>query len=179
MIPIRPELTPSLRAYGARVEAVLARTLPREDAPPEILHRAMRYAVLGGGKRIRPMLAYATCAAFGRDAGAADGAAAAVEIIHGYSLAHDDLPAMDNDTLRRGRPTVWRQFDEWTAILAGDGLLTQRMLADDGRAERRTGIDRHDFVGSQSPIVQPGFVNQPDKRLTASTGRSDEQGRGV
>jgi farnesyl diphosphate synthase len=132
LIPIRPELTPSLRAYGARVEAVLARTLPREDAPPEILHRAMRYAVLGGGKRIRPMLAYATCAAFGRDAGAADGAAAAVEIIHGYSLAHDDLPAMDNDTLRRGQPTCHVAFGEANAILAGDALqaLAFELLAD-------------------------------------------------
>ena len=104
-----------------RVDAVLEHLLPRPEAI-EPLAEAMRYAVLGGGKRIRPRLVYAA----GRVAGAAlevlDRAAAAVECIHAYSLIHDDLPAMDDDALRRGRPTVHIRFDEATAILAGDAL---------------------------------------------------------
>ena len=104
-----------------RVDAVLDGVLPRVPVI-EPLPDAMRYAVLGGGKRIRPRLVYAA----GRLAGAAmdslDPAAAAVELIHAYSLIHDDLPAMDDDELRRGRPTVHRRFDEATAILAGDAL---------------------------------------------------------
>ena len=104
-----------------RVDAVLRRLLPKDESI-EPLAEAMRYAVLGGGKRIRPRLVYAA----GRLGGAAletlDRAAAAVELIHAYSLIHDDLPAMDDDDLRRGRPTVHIRFDEATAILAGDAL---------------------------------------------------------
>ena len=88
------------------------------------LTAALRHAVLGGGKRFRPFLVIESAALFGLDATDAIDTAAALECIHCYSLAHDDLPAMDNDTLRRGRPTVWWAYDEWTAILAGDGLLT-------------------------------------------------------
>ena len=116
------ELTPALRAHAARVERVLERVLAPADESPQGLHRAMRYAVLGGGKRIRPMLAYATCEAFGAPPERADACAAAVEIIHAYSLIHDDLPAMDDDALRRGRPTCHVAFGEATAILAGDAL---------------------------------------------------------
>lgn len=91
---------------------------------PERIVAAMRHAALGGGKRLRPFLVIETAALFGVAAEAAADAAAAVECVHCYSLAHDDLPAMDNDDLRRGQPTVHRAFDDWTAILAGDALLT-------------------------------------------------------
>jgi farnesyl diphosphate synthase len=94
-----------------------------EQAPQRLLH-AIRHATLGGGKRFRPFLVVESAAVFGLSADQAVDTAAALECIHCYSLAHDDLPAMDNDTLRRGRPTVWKAFDEWTAILAGDALLT-------------------------------------------------------
>ena len=89
---------------------------------PDRLRQAMRYAALGGGKRIRPFLVIESAALFGPGADAALDAAAAIECMHCYSLAHDDLPAMDNDSMRRGRPTVWKAYDEWTAILAGDAL---------------------------------------------------------
>jgi geranylgeranyl pyrophosphate synthase len=105
-----------------RVEAVLRRVLPPEDREPARLHAAMRYAALGEGKRIRPLLVYASGHAVGVAPEALDAAAAAVELIHAYSLVHDDLPAMDDDDLRRGRPTTHRAFDEATAILAGDAL---------------------------------------------------------
>jgi farnesyl diphosphate synthase len=96
--------------------------LPAEAEAPQRLHRAMRYAVLGGGKRVRPLLVYLTGEAVGVPAERLDAPACAVELIHAYSLVHDDLPAMDDDDLRRGRPTCHRAFDEATAILAGDAL---------------------------------------------------------
>ncbi len=108
--------------YQHRVNTALEHWLPPSDVNPMRLHRAMRYAVLAPGKRVRPILVYATAAALGIDLERVDGAAAAVEIIHAYSLIHDDLPAMDDDDLRRGRPTCHREFDEATAILAGDAL---------------------------------------------------------
>ncbi len=113
-----------LNDYRTRVDNALLRWLPDEQSPPEQLHAAMRYAALGGGKRVRPVLVYATAAALGVEPSRLDGPACAVEMIHAYSLVHDDLPAMDNDELRRGRPTCHIAFDEATAILAGDGLLT-------------------------------------------------------
>ena len=133
---MREELTPALRALAARVEDVLERVLPAEDVAPATLHRAMRYAVLGGGKRIRPMLAYAACEALGAPAERADACAAALEIVHAYSLIHDDLPAMDDDDLRRGRPTCHVAFGEATAILAGDALqaLAFEVVASDDAA---------------------------------------------
>ena len=111
--------------YVTRVETALDRWLPPAEKPPERLHAAMRYAVLGGGKRLRPLLIYATGEVLGMTAERLDGPAAAVELIHSYSLIHDDLPAMDNDDLRRGRPTCPKAFDEATAILAGDALQVQ------------------------------------------------------
>jgi geranylgeranyl diphosphate synthase type II len=108
--------------YQQRVDAALDDWLPPETVNPVRLHQAMRYAVLAPGKRVRPVLVYATASALGVDLERVDGAACAVEIIHAYSLIHDDLPAMDDDDLRRGRPTCHRQFDEATAILAGDAL---------------------------------------------------------
>jgi len=111
-----------LRAYQARVESALEQWLPAPTTQPEHLHQAMRYAVLGSGKRIRPILVYATGEAFSVSLPSLDAPACAVEIIHAYSLIHDDLPAMDNDDLRRGRPTCHKAFNEATAILAGDAL---------------------------------------------------------
>jgi len=117
-----PEPGARWRAWAGRVERALEAALPPPDDAPQRLHRAMRHAVLGGGKRMRPLLVYATGTAFGVDEAALDAPAAAVELIHAYSLVHDDLPAMDDDALRRGRPTVHVAFDEATAILAGDAL---------------------------------------------------------
>jgi len=108
--------------FQRRVDKALDHWLPQADVYPLRLHQAMRYAVLAPGKRVRPVLVYATATALGIDLERVDGAAAAVEIIHAYSLIHDDLPAMDDDDLRRGRPTCHREFDEATAILAGDAL---------------------------------------------------------
>ncbi len=111
-----------LELYQQRVNRALERWLPAEYANPKTLHKAMRYSVLAPGKRVRPALVYATASALGLDLDRVDGAAAAVEMIHAYSLIHDDLPAMDDDDLRRGRPTCHVEFDEATAILAGDAL---------------------------------------------------------
>lgn len=105
-----------------RMETALDAALPRADASPQRLHAAMRHAALAGGKRMRPMLVYATGTAFGAVEGELDAPACAVELIHAYSLVHDDLPSMDDDALRRGQPTVHVAFDEGTAILAGDAL---------------------------------------------------------
>jgi geranylgeranyl pyrophosphate synthase len=113
-----------LQAYREQVDHALRQWLPDEQFPPQQLHAAMRYALLGGGKRVRPVLVYATGAALGVELSRLNGPACAVEMIHAYSLIHDDLPAMDDDALRRGRPTCHIAFDEATAILAGDALLT-------------------------------------------------------
>jgi farnesyl diphosphate synthase len=107
-----------------RVEAALDARLPAANRMPERLHQAMRYSSLGGGKRLRPLLTYATGQALGIAPEILDGPAVAVELIHVYSLIHDDLPAMDDDALRRGKPTCHVAFDEATAILAGDALQT-------------------------------------------------------
>ncbi|NDK39666.1 geranyl transferase [Pseudoxanthomonas gei] len=112
---------PFLR-WAQRVETAMGHALPSASVHPQSLHAAMRHAVLGGGKRIRPLLVYATGSVFGTDERWLDAPAAAVELIHAYSLVHDDLPSMDNDEVRRGRPTVHVAFDEATAILAGDAL---------------------------------------------------------
>ncbi len=111
-----------LAAWQRRIDEQLSLRLPPSDSEPKRLHEAMRYSALGGGKRVRPALVYATADAFGIPETHVDGAACAVELIHVYSLVHDDLPAMDNDDLRRGRPTCHKAFDEATAILAGDAL---------------------------------------------------------
>jgi len=122
-----------LQVYQKSVETALNRWLPEPSVQPEKLHEAMRYSVLGNGKRIRPVILYATGEAFGIDLSALDGPACAVEIIHAYSLIHDDLPAMDDDDLRRGRPTCHKAYDDATAILAGDALqaLSFHILAHD------------------------------------------------
>jgi len=116
-----------------RVERALDRWLPPETTQPGILHSAMRYATLGDGKRVRPVLVYAAGQALGARPDCLDAAACAVELIHAYSLVHDDLPAMDDDNLRRGRPTCHKAYDEATAILTGDALQTLafRVLCED------------------------------------------------
>ena len=128
-----PEFEARMAEWQARVERALDRWLPSPAIEPTRLHEALRYSVLGSGKRLRPLLVYATGAVLGVDARRLDGIAASVELIHAYSLVHDDLPAMDDDDLRRGRPTCHRAFDEATAILVGDALqvLAFKILASD------------------------------------------------
>ena len=122
-----------LDLYAGRVNQQLESRLPLASEPPSVLHDAMRYAVLGHGKRIRPVLLYATGEALNVPLEKLDCAACAVELIHGYSLIHDDLPAMDDDDLRRGQPTCHKAFGEANAILAGDALqgLAFSVLAND------------------------------------------------
>jgi len=113
-----------LESWQSRMEAALSARLAPVEVTPTRLHEAMRYSVLGGGKRIRPALVFATGHAVGRVEEEVEAAACAIELIHVYSLVHDDLPAMDDDDLRRGRPTCHKAFDEATAVLVGDALQT-------------------------------------------------------
>ena len=129
-------------AHQSRIEAQLQAVLPGADLAPQRLHQAMRYAALGGGKRVRPLLAFAAGEITHADAGRVAVAGAAVELIHAYSLVHDDLPCMDDDVLRRGKPTCHIEFDEATALLVGDALqslafqlLAEFRLADDPPAQ--------------------------------------------
>jgi len=132
------------QACQTRMESVLAEWLPPSSIAPQRLHEAMRYAVLGGGKRVRPLLAFAAADVTGAAPERVQHAAAAVELIHAYSLVHDDMPAMDDDALRRGKPTVHVEFDEATALLVGDALqslafdiLASRPLAHDADTQLR------------------------------------------
>lgn len=118
------ELAQALAGAAAQVDDILDRVLSTNTASEVRLYEAMRYATLGGGKRLRPFLVLQSASLFNVQKTAALRAAAAIELVHCYSLVHDDLPAMDDDELRRGRPTTHRQFDEATAVLAGDALLT-------------------------------------------------------
>jgi geranylgeranyl pyrophosphate synthase len=124
------------RQWQARVEQELLRRLPDPGSAPERLHSALHYSVLGPGKRVRPLLVYATGRALSVPEYQLDAAACAIELIHAYSLVHDDLPAMDDDDMRRGRPTCHIAFDEATAILVGDALqvLAFQILARDPAA---------------------------------------------
>jgi len=117
-----PSLQGLMETYRSRTEKGLDHWLPKSGIQPKRLHEAMRYAALDGGKRIRPVLVFTTGQALGAPPEALDGPACAVELIHAYSLVHDDLPAMDDDDLRRGKPTCHRAYDDGTAILAGDAL---------------------------------------------------------
>jgi len=131
-----------MKDVQARVESALDHLLPKSSPAPARLHEAMRYAVLGGGKRVRPLLVFAAGEVAGADPARLDVVAAAVECIHAYSLVHDDMPCMDDDVLRRGRPTVHVQYDEATALLVGDSLQTEafdllagHVLADDAKVQ--------------------------------------------
>jgi farnesyl diphosphate synthase len=129
-------------AHQQRIEVQLKAALPSAGLAPQRLHQAMRYAALGGGKRVRPLLAFAAGEVTRADVGRVAIAGTAVELVHAYSLVHDDLPCMDDDVLRRGKPTCHVEFDEAIALLAGDGLqslafqlLAEHCLADDSSAQ--------------------------------------------
>jgi farnesyl diphosphate synthase len=165
-----------LKACAADVESMLGQLLapPAIGDVPERLAAAMRHAVLGGGKRFRPFLLVECANLFGMPSDQSMRAAAALECLHCYSLVHDDLPAMDNDALRRGQPTVWKAFDEWTAILAGDALLTLafEILAEPAthadplvRAQLSLGLARASgpagMVGGQTIDLEADKLGQP------------------
>ncbi|AZO73337.1 MULTISPECIES: polyprenyl synthetase family protein [unclassified Mesorhizobium] len=172
----------ALLAYAATVEALLRQVLdPRplsgEIARPERLMAAMRHGVLNGGKRLRPFLVMESAALFSADNEAARRVAAALECVHCYSLIHDDLPAMDDDDLRRGQPTVHKAFDEATAILAGDALLTLAfdILADEATAlpaERRAAL----VLALARAAGSGGMVGGQMLDLEAERKRADEAG---
>jgi farnesyl diphosphate synthase len=124
MPSISPSLAAAMSQIAAAVTETMERILPKSDFPEQKLFDAMRYSVLAGGKRLRPFLVMSTSGLYGVDEDCALRAAAAIECLHCYSLVHDDLPAMDNADLRRGQPTTHIKFDEATAVLAGDALLT-------------------------------------------------------
>jgi geranylgeranyl diphosphate synthase, type II len=153
-----------LAAYMAEraraVDQALARFLPSESAPPESLHKAMRYSVFAGGKRLRPVLVAAGAEAVGGSLDAVMPAACAVEMIHTYSLIHDDLPAMDNDDFRRGVPTNHKVFGEAIAILAGDALLTLafRLLGNSGVAGADAERLREVFIEVADAAGSAGMV---------------------
>ena len=137
--PVLPEhaqpdgFAAQLESWRTRMERALQERLPKADVVPTRLHEAMRYCVLGGGKRVRPALLFAAARTVGLEEDEVEAAACAIELVHVYSLVHDDLPAMDDDDLRRGRPTCHKAFDEATAILVGDALqpLAFQLLARD------------------------------------------------
>ena len=133
-MPVVPDsFAGQLEAWRVRMEGALAARLARADQTPERLHAAMRYSVLAGGKRVRPILIMATARAVGLTEDQVEAAACALELVHVYSLVHDDLPSMDDDDLRRGRPTCHKAYDEATALLVGDALqsLAFELLARD------------------------------------------------
>ena len=131
-----------LELWRVRMESALASRLPEPDVIPARLHEAMRYSVLGGGKRIRPALVFATARAVGLTEDDVEAAACAIELVHVYSLVHDDLPAMDDDDMRRGRPTCHKAYDEATALLVGDALqpLAFQLLARDPKLPQSAAI---------------------------------------
>ena len=131
------------RGVLERTEAALAKRLPAGDLTPERLHGAMRYSVLGSGKRVRPLLVHAAGSLVGAHEDALDAAACAVELIHAYSLVHDDMPCMDDDSLRRGKPTVHCQYDEATALLTGDALQSLAFAS----------------------LARPGLIPDPENQL--------------
>src|SRR5438876_3213214 len=156
-----------LAARRADVDRTLEQNLPPADTPPAVIHEAMRYAVLGGGKRIRPILAIAAAEACGADYEPLLQHFAALELIHTYSLVHDDLPALDNDDYRRGRKTTHVVFGEALAILTGDALLTEafawlaKPVVDSARqlraiVEVATSIDSKGMIGGQVADLDGG-----------------------
>lgn len=171
-------ITGYLARRAAEVNQWLDRLVPSETTPPEQLHRAMRYSLLAGGKRLRPSLTLAAGEALGAETDDLMPAACAIEMIHTYSLIHDDLPAMDNDDLRRGRPTCHKAFGEAVAILAGDALLTQafRVLSADAPhrdTERQVRVIREIAIaaGSVDALIggQIADIESEGKKVDAST----------
>jgi geranylgeranyl diphosphate synthase type II len=172
------KLSEYLTRRSKDVDRWLDRLVPAETVPPEQIHRAMRYSLLGGGKRIRPVLTLAAGEAFGAATGELMPAACAVEMIHCYSLIHDDLPAMDDDDLRRGRPTCHKVFGEAIAILAGDALLTHafRVLADHtlaGDATRQVRVIREvaSAAGTVNALIggQVADIENEGEQVSADT----------
>jgi geranylgeranyl diphosphate synthase type II len=165
-----------LAPWRPRIEAALERCLPGEEQPPRRLHSAMRYAVFSGGKRLRPLLALAAASCAGGDPEAALQGACAVELVHTYSLVHDDLPALDNDDLRRGRPTLHRAYGEALAILAGDALLTlafETLAGGGGEPSRRLeaqvslarAVGSSGMIGGQVDDLDPRGPGEPAERV--------------
>ncbi|NJD37242.1 MAG: polyprenyl synthetase family protein [Geobacter sp.] len=144
------DLKPYLKEKIALVDAALEQYLPGEQERPQSIHQAMRYSVFAGGKRVRPVLMLAACEAVGGQIAAAMPAACAMEMIHTYSLIHDDLPAMDDDDFRRGRPTNHKVFGEAIAILAGDGLLTEAFKL----------LSNPRFTGSTDPATTLAVIQE-------------------
>ncbi len=138
------DLNAYLKHHLARVERALDHYLPDEETLPASLHKAMRYSVFAGGKRLRPVLMIAACETVGGDTASVLPAACAMEMIHTYSLIHDDLPAMDDDDFRRGRPTNHKVFGDAAAILAGDALLTEAFIL----------LSNPNFAGSIPPQIR-------------------------
>ena len=164
--------------YRRRVDKKLADVLRVDHEVPDRLLDAMRYSVLGGGKRVRPLLVYASGELVGAAEDALDAVAAAVELIHAYSLVHDDLPAMDDDDLRRGRPTTHRQFDEATAILAGDALqaLAFEVLATDPKLAARPPMQVKMLAWLTRAAGPAGMVGGQALDMAAEGQRTDERG---
>ena len=164
--------------YRSRVDRKLADVLRADSQVPDRLLEAMRYSVLGGGKRVRPLLVYASGEIVGAPEPALDAIAAAVELIHAYSLVHDDLPAMDDDDLRRGRPTTHRQFDEATAILAGDALqaLAFEVLAVDPALAAQAQAQVNVVAWLARAAGPAGMVGGQTLDMAAEGQRLDERG---
>jgi len=143
-----------------RIELVLNHWLPQAERHPHRLHQAMRYSALEGGKRIRPLLIYATGLATHQSLDQLDGPACAVELMHVYSLIHDDLPCMDDDDLRRGKPTSHKAFDEATAVLAGDALqaLSFQILSSDPNMTSLPGVRSHMIKTLSSSVGSRGMA---------------------
>jgi len=172
------DLQAYLKERRALVDAALERFLPPEDTPPPTVHRAMRYSVMAGGKRLRPILVIAGAEAVGGTLATVVPAACALELIHTYSLIHDDLPAMDDDDYRRGRLTNHKVFGEAIAILAGDALLTLafRLVADntalvnDARVLRDVVAELADAAGTSGMVGgQVVDIESEGKAITAET----------
>ncbi len=166
-----------LETYRERVNQRLERAISGGEGTPEGLRAAMEYSVLGAGKRVRPLLAYASGELAGIAAESVDAIAASVELIHAYSLIHDDLPSMDDDDLRRGRPTTHRQFDEATAILAGDALqaLAFETLGTDEALASHPAAATREIVGWLARAVGPaGMVGGQALDMAAEGQRVDE-----
>lgn len=142
VLPVSISPPDQLAVYAQRVEAVLERELPQANEYNQTLAQAMRHATLLGGKRVRASLVYAFAEAFGTTLTSVDSVAAAIECIHAYSLVHDDLPCMDDDTMRRGQPTVHTKWDEATAVLTGDALQTLAFSL----------ISQNEYLGADSKI---------------------------